>query len=156
MPREFLRVLPRGTAKVQDYAALLGNRVNRFHGWVADRTIGMPFQNSETKAQDRHVVSVKKLGADQAVQIPTDAQHVGEYLRHLRDGDLWPADAFTAQFAGVKFDPDFGGEHGDAAKAEQEAELAEIRELHGVPAPVKAEAAKAAVVAPKADVKGAA
>lgn len=149
MPREVLRVLPRGTARVPDYAALLGNRVNRFHGWVADKTIGKPFQNSETKQQDRHLAHVKRLG--EPVVIPTESEHIGEYIRHLRDKDLWPADAFTAQFAGVPFDPDFGDEHGDAAKAEQDAELAEIRELHGVPAPVKAEAAKA--VAKAVDVK---
>ena len=153
MPREFLRVLPRGTAKVPDYAALLGNRVKRFHGWVADRTIGKPFENTETKAQDRHIAHVKQIG--EVVQIPTDAQHIGEYIRHLRDGDLWAADEFTAQFARVKFDPDFGGEHGDEAKAAQKAELADIREMHGVPAPVEAPK-PAPARAPANDVKGAA
>lgn len=49
-----------------------------------------------------------------AVFVPSDAPvfevdegdpHVTEYIRHMRDGDLLPADAETAKLAGVKFDP---------------------------------------------------
>ncbi|HEY2516951.1 MAG TPA: hypothetical protein VGI39_39035 [Polyangiaceae bacterium] len=33
-----------------------------------------------------------------------------EYITHLKDGDLWPADKETADLAKVPFDPNFGGE----------------------------------------------
>jgi len=31
-----------------------------------------------------------------------------EYVKACKDGDLWPADAFTAVVCGVSFDPKFG------------------------------------------------
>jgi hypothetical protein len=150
-PLKALRVLPRGTAKVPDYAALLGNRVNRFHGWRPETQIGKPFTNpEETKdefRQGRHLVHVKQLG--DVVEIPLDDEHIGSYLRGFRGqarppgsdsrfelGDVWPADQETATWLGVPFDPDFGGEHGDDAKATLAADIAEIHEVHGATVPL--------------------
>jgi hypothetical protein len=132
MKFDVLRVLPRGTARVPDYAALTGTRTNRFHGWVADKTIGAKFIDADSKAEMRHLVHVKKLGLEHVIEIRMNDPHIGEYIRHLRDGDLWPADQETATRVGVKFDPTFGGEHHDEAKAAQDADLAEIKLLHGV------------------------
>ena len=99
MPRETLRVRRKGTAMVPDYEA--HERVRQFHGWKHDPNAGEEFREHATGI-------VKKQGAwvghDEAREVPMRA----EYLRHLREGDLWPADQATAQAAGVPFDPHFG------------------------------------------------
>ena len=128
---EVLRFLPRGTARVQDYRALMGSGMNRFHGWTLDPTLGKPFVDPHTKQPRRHAVYLKKVGIEQAVSVSTDDPYYGEYIRHIRAGDLWAADLASAQMAGVKFDPDFGGEHDDAAKAAHEAAVAALVKKHG-------------------------
>lgn len=131
MSDEKLRVLPRGTARVQDYAALMGSGVNRFHGWKLDTTVGKPFVDPDTKQPRRHAVYVKTLGTENVVEIDSEDPHFGEYVRHLRAGDLWPADIATAQMAGVKFDATFGNEHGPDAKAQAKADLDALVARHG-------------------------
>lgn len=158
-----LRVLPRGTARVPDYLALCGTPgnppmrpTNRFHGWTPNRTHGMPFEDPNVRRSPdkppvfvgRHLIHVKKVGLEHAVEIPLDDPYAGEYRLHLRNGDLWPADEFTAQECGVKFDPTFGGEH-TAEEAEAQAhELATLKAKHdaiaGVaPAPITTAASPA-------------
>ena len=108
-----LRVLPRGTALVQDYAALLDTGTNRFHGWKWDAELG-PLGAGDDGSQ-HHGGRVKLV--DQVVEIPGSAAHRADYLKHLQNGDLWPADEATAQAAGIAHEPDFGGEHpGESAK----------------------------------------
>lgn len=107
-----LRVLPRGTALVQDYRSLIETGTNRFHGWKWDGTLGPEFEYKDAKGETRktrHGGRVKHV--DQVVVILPDDPHRAEYLRHLRDGDLWAADEATAQAAGVPFEPEFLGEH---------------------------------------------
>ena len=107
MPRETLRVRRKGTAMVPDYEA--HTHVRRFHGWKHDPTLGEEFvvhpgsmlPGETPGARKRHGAWV---GHDEVREVPMSA----EYLRHLRDGDLWPADQATAQAAGVPFDPTFG------------------------------------------------
>ena len=59
-----------------------------------------------------------------------DAPYLTEYKRHLRDGDLLPADEFTAQWAGLdwtKIKPIVDEHHGEAAKDAHEADVTELR-----------------------------
>ncbi len=110
-----LRVLAKGTAQVPHYEKLEGGINARItHACLA---IGPEFQDEETRQMRRHAAFVKHVGV--VLEVPDR----GEYRRHLRDGDLWPADIETANAVGVSFDPDFGGEHHDAAKAEHCAAL---------------------------------
>jgi hypothetical protein len=43
--------------------------------------------------------------AEPVMEVDETDPHVSEYIRHMRDGDLLPADAATAKLAGVPFDP---------------------------------------------------
>jgi len=104
-----LRVLPRGTALVQDYRALMETRTNRFHGWRWDGKLGPEFVDPVDGMKKNHGGRVKKI--DEVVEIAADDPHRQEYLRHLRDGDLWAADEATAAAAGVSFEPHFLDEH---------------------------------------------
>jgi hypothetical protein len=106
---EPLRVLPRGTASVQDYGALLDTGTSRFLGWKWDGALGPGFVDPTDGQQKNHGGRVKQV--DQVVVIAAESPHRTEYLKHLRDGDLWPADEATARAAGIMFEPDFGGEH---------------------------------------------
>jgi hypothetical protein len=99
-----LRVLPRGKALVPNYEAQEGG-VRRFHGWKHDASLGPSFVDESTKVMHHHGGFVKGVG--EVVELPMR----GEYIRHLRDGDLWPADEPTARACGAKWDPTFGGEH---------------------------------------------
>lgn len=149
MSNDKLRVLPRGTARVQNYGALLGAGVNHFHGWTLDRTIGKPFNDPDTKQPRRHAVYLKNLGIESVVEISLEDEHLGEYIKHLRDGDLWPADAASAAIAGVKFDPSFGGEHGAEEKAAQTEQIEALKKKHGEEkAPEPPRAARAPVPSP--------
>ena len=116
MSVERLRVLARGRALVPNYELAQRDKRNAFVGWAC-LPIGPEFTDPETGQAMRHAGFVKKLG--QIVVLPVQ----NEYLRHLRDGDLWPADAETARIAGVPFDAAFGGEHAGPAKQEQLADL---------------------------------
>jgi hypothetical protein len=113
---EPLRVLPRGLALVQDYRALQDTATSRFHGWTWDGKLGPDFVDPTDGQTKNHGGRVKKV--DEVVVIAADDPHRTEYLKHLRDGDLWAADEASARASGVTFEPDFGGEHpGLAAKS---------------------------------------
>jgi hypothetical protein len=108
MAQDTLRVLPRGTAMVPHYERMgnvgHGRPVVAPHGWKHDPNGGpeivgpQPGQSRTEGAFVKHVPEV--------IVVPDCV----EYRRHLRDGDLWPADQATAQAAGVPFDPHFGGD----------------------------------------------
>lgn len=115
-----LRVLPRGTARpgqwpsggppmVPHYETQENARVRRFHGWKHNPTLGAEYAEVDDKGKPtgRKVKQGAFVGSSEVIELPMR----GEYLRHLRDGDLWPADEATASICGVKFDPTFGGEH---------------------------------------------
>lgn len=121
-----LRFLSRGTALVPNYESAKSG-VRRFHGWKHHTEIGIdapvveddgrPETDAKGKPTGRTVRLggfVKQLGQVTAVGI--HSEFAGEYIRHLRDGDLWAADEFTARTARVKFDASFGGEHDDDAR----------------------------------------
>lgn len=117
-----LRVLPRGTAMVPDYERHA--TIRRFHGWKHTKEIGDEVEvkkdlRTGEVAKVRPDGFVKQLAKSQEHVI--DVPHTVEYLRHLRDGDLWPADQETAKLAGVAFDPLFGGEHSLMSEAEAKA-----------------------------------
>jgi hypothetical protein len=120
-----LRFLAKGTAMVPHYEAQKA-QVRRFHGWKHDATLGPQFKvkddlGRETAMTAHHGGFVKQLGQITAVGLRSE--FAGEYIRHLRDGDLWPADEFTARQAGIKYDPTYGAEHDEAAKARHADEL---------------------------------
>lgn len=132
-----LRFLAKGAGMTPNYAAQAGG-IRCFHGYKFDSTLGpkvaMRDEFGRSTAEVRnHGAFVKSLG--EIVTVDFFDQHRGEYIRHLRDGDLWPADEYTAQLAGVAFDPKFGGEHDDAAKAAQDKELDAQRDVASQPLP---------------------
>jgi hypothetical protein len=144
MPDLKLRFLARGTGMTPDYESQRAG-VRRFHGYKHDPKLGPKYEVRDergvpTGAIANHGAFVKQLG--EVVEVPWHSPHKAEYLRHLRAGDLWAADEFTAQQAGVPFDPSFGGEHGDDWKAAQAAALAEERAIADKPLPQPAPAAK--------------
>ena len=121
---------------VTDYTAQASGR-RCFHGRVLDPTQGQMFEFSDVvkapngksqvvKIQRRHAVFVPS--ADPVFEVPENDRHVGEYLRHLRDGDLIPADLATAQAAGVKFDPTFAKSLHRIHAAEQAAEASKPKQ----------------------------
>ena len=71
---------------VQDYAAMYAG-VRQYLGllWQTDAAGYVP--------------------TNEVVQIPENSAFLGEYLRHLRAGDLVPADARIAKLCGVPFTP---------------------------------------------------
>lgn len=112
-----LRVLHRGVALVQDYSALMGlPGINRKIGAVFDKDLGPEIIEAGTPTGRRHGGFVKLV--DEPTVIPAEDPYYSEYVRHLRDGDLWAYDQATADAAGVAFEPDFGGEHEKASAAE--------------------------------------
>lgn len=121
-----LRFLAKGTAMVPHYEAQKGG-TRRFHGWKHDATLGPKFEKLDdlgrgTGMHAHHGAFVKQHG--QVIAVGVRSEFAGEYLRHLRDGDLWPADEFTARMGRVKYDPTFGGDHSEDAKATAELERA--------------------------------
>jgi hypothetical protein len=129
-----LRVLHRGTAMVSNYRALVEAKTRRYHGLVFDSTVGGDFLDADGKPTGQKHGGFRKL-ADEVVTIPADDPYRAEYIKHLKDGDLWAADQATADAAGVPFEFDFGGEHEKYAKSAE---------------PSKARAAEAARLSPKA------
>jgi hypothetical protein len=105
-----LRVLPRGTALVQDYRALHDTLTTRFHGWKWDGKLGPEVLDPAGKGTGKHHGGRVKQ-TDKVVEIAADDPYRTEYVRHLKDGDLWAADFETARAAGVPFEPDFLDEH---------------------------------------------
>jgi hypothetical protein len=115
MAKDTLRVLARGTAQVPNYEALdSGINARITHVCLP---LGPEFKDDESLTMKRHAAFVKYVG--KVLTVPDRA----EYRRHLRDGDLWPADQETAAACGVPFDPDFGGEHDHDAQLEHIAAL---------------------------------
>ena len=122
-----LRVMARGVAQVPNYESLDAGRNARVtHACLA---IGPEFKDPETGQMQRHAAFVKHVG--KVIEIPDRA----EYRRHLRDGDLWPADEETACACGVEFDPNFGGEHTEAMQDEHEAAVEDLKKNPMVVAP---------------------
>jgi hypothetical protein len=127
-----LKFLARGTGMVPNYEALMGSgRLRAFHGWTHDATLGganvdFDVRGVPMSSSGNQGAFVKQLG--KVIEIPFASPYRGEYLRHLRDGDLWPVDVYTAQLAGIKHDPKFGGEHADDVKAAQAEELKALRD----------------------------
>lgn len=110
-----LRFYARGYALVPDYHAQESG-ARRFHGWKHDPQQGPEFEGEHRnpngaveRRKERHGGFVRQTG--EVHSIPSNSPFLGEYIRHLRDGDLWPADAETAAFVGRQFDPEFEGEH---------------------------------------------
>jgi len=141
-----LRVLARGSAMVPDYGALANpaGAMRRFHGRRLRRDVGPTFKDE--KGEVRHHGGFEKV-VDHVVTIAPNSEHYAEYIRHLRDGDLWAADQVTADAAGVLFEPDFGGEHPGHASLKEHAELLKKRaetEKEHVAAAKKLEAERAA------------
>jgi hypothetical protein len=113
---------------VQNYGNLAAGSSLSYIGRRLDPTQGKTFEDVEivrgTNGREQHVNISRRMAVlvphpEQVVfEYPTDGPHAGEYLRHLRDGDLIPADQFTADqgaHLGVspvnghecKFDPTF-------------------------------------------------
>lgn len=99
MPKATLLVRRKGTAMVPHYEA--HPQVRRFHGWKFDPTLGEEFDHPEHKQRMR---MGGFAGHDNDIEVPDTV----EYRRHLKDGDLWPANQATAQAVGLPFDPTFG------------------------------------------------
>lgn len=110
-----LRVLCRGSAMVPDYEAM-GAGARRFVGRQHDPSLGDEHVDPDTKQKARQGGFRALVG--EIVEVPDRAEYRLALRGHLNGGppDLWPADAETAQAAGVKFDPSFGGEHPALAK----------------------------------------
>ena len=140
-----LNVLPKGGAMVTDYAAMANGTIRKL-GWAFDQSIG---------PKSKHPISGQlvaagawKRASNEVLEIPLSSPHVVEYTRALK-GDprwpgsatLWPADQATADYAGVRFDPAFGGDHPELA-----AKLAPAT-AKPLPAPVVLEALKPAMSA---------
>lgn len=88
-----IRVLARGGILVSDFRALDASP-RRFIG----RT---------PKATD---AGVEWQADAQPAELPDVGEFGSEFVREVREGSLWPADAETARRCGVSFDPKFGGE----------------------------------------------
>jgi hypothetical protein len=132
-PSQPLRVLPRGTALVQDYRAMFDTKTNRHVGWKFDFSGGLTFVDSKDGQTKRLGARVKQPNA--VVTIAGDDPYRGEYIRHIQQGDLWAADPETAALVGVPFEPHFGGEHPEvSAKHGLDApKLSAALRVHGFP-----------------------
>ncbi len=75
-----LHVMPRGTATVQDYGALMDERasVNRKLGWQWDGTLGPTFRDPADGQTRRHGGRVKLV--DAVVSIAGDDPHIDTYI----------------------------------------------------------------------------
>lgn len=115
LPDPPLHVLPRGTATVTDYAALMDPRasVNRKVGWAWDASLGPEFADRDGTTK-RH--GGRRKLVDAVVTIAGDDPYRDEYVKALRAGDLWAADPETARAAGVAFEPHFLGEHPETSR----------------------------------------
>lgn len=96
-----LRFRARGTALVQNLDAMEA-RIKRF--------IGFKYTQLEAPTQENPDGRWAFVPTNEVAEVPAR----GEYVKACRDGDLWPADAETAAYCGVSFDPNFG-----APKAEK-------------------------------------
>ena len=119
MAGEMLRVVAQGGENggpmVPHYESL-ETATRRFVGRFLDRSQGEAFRDQDTGQEMRHAVFVAhahdefhpETGKSLAIhEVPMTSRFVGEYIKHLRAGDLLPADTFTAELAGRPFDPTF-------------------------------------------------
>ena len=106
---------PLGGPMVPDYQAQAAGR-RQYHGRKLDSSQGSVFESREIVKGPNgktQIVTVQRRNAvfvphEEAVfEVADDSPFVSEYLRHLREGDLLPADQATADEAHVKFDPTF-------------------------------------------------
>ncbi len=97
-----LKFLSRGMAMCFDLEAQAAKTM-RFIGRRHDATIGH-------EGRDENGNKFMS-GGWPSTGLPQEVPARGEYLTACKDGDLWAADEETAKYCGVKFDPDFGGEH---------------------------------------------
>lgn len=118
-----LRVLHRGLAMVADYRALKEAGTRRHIGLRFDSTLGPEdvfvhprADGTSEQVRGNHGGFVKLV--DEVVTISPSDPYYGEYVRHLKDGDLWAADPETANAAGVLFEPEFGDEHPETTKGD--------------------------------------
>ena len=82
---------------VPDYRAMEETGTRRFLGRRFDPTLGPEFVSTMEHnfgQTIRHGGFVKLV--DEPATIAADDPHYQEYVKHLRDGDLWPADLATA------------------------------------------------------------
>lgn len=94
-----LRVRARDSAMVPDIDAMEAH-VRRFIGRRLDSSLGIVYKDAEN-VERRQAVFVP---IDDAVEVPS----YPEYVRSVKEGDLWAADEATANYCGVKFDSNFG------------------------------------------------
>ena len=99
---------PNGGPMVPVYESLAVCR-RQFVGRRLDPAQGKPFVHPDTKQPMRHAVFVAHEDDAAIHEVAIGSEFVQEYLRHIKDGDLLPADAFTAAKAGVGFDPTLAG-----------------------------------------------
>jgi hypothetical protein len=81
----------------------------RFIGRRHDSTIGH-------EGRDEHGNKFKS-GGWPSTDAPQTVPARAEYAKACQDKSLWPADQATADYCGVPFDPDFGGEHASVRPA---------------------------------------
>ena len=109
---------------VPDYQAQAAGR-RQYHGRKLDSSQGSVFESREIVKGPNGKTQIVTVQRRNAVFVPheeavfevadrfwyvdkfVDNPFVSEYLRHLREGDLLPADQATADEAHVKFDPTF-------------------------------------------------
>lgn len=115
-----LRVLARGDTLVLDAAYARASGRLRFVGRtlieadsIDQLPAGVPIRERDpVEAGDKYYVE----GWPRA-SAPVDVPAVGEFgayfRKQVREGALWPADAATAEFCDVPFDPSFGGDYPD-------------------------------------------
>lgn len=92
----------------QDFDALEVHR-RSYIGWRLDSDQGEKFFDRELGMEMRHAVFVALEGEAALVRKPWPCKHWREYRDELQAGTLLPGDQFTAQMAGVPFDPSFKG-----------------------------------------------
>jgi hypothetical protein len=100
-----LRVLARGLAMVPDLERLEAG-VRRFVGRKIDPTLGYA-----SRDENGNVVMSGGWPPSHQPGSPDEVPVRAEYVAHVKDNDLWPADEATAAACGVKFEPRFGGEY---------------------------------------------
>lgn len=121
-----MKVLARGEYLVldQDFGAQTGQR--RYVGrravaaWKqADLPAGEPFHTPSMEFLEPESKPVPFVAYPKGAA-PVDVPATRFYLKELRAGTLWAADAETAKAAGVPFDSSFGGEYPTPKRATKE------------------------------------
>lgn len=98
MQKKTLLLRARGESLCSDYGALKAG-VRRFVGRKLVEVEPGQFGFAPTNESEKH-------------------SYRHEYVREVQMGCLWAADAATAELCSVKFDPTFGGELPEPAKAQ--------------------------------------